>query len=107
MLFSMKTFECAWVWDSYKNPCEPLYVSSTPWDLQVLLAGAATDLSLLVKEVEHAAQDGQQQQADDENRDDHTAAPCWRESISKPRRVIHCVGTEAGEIGRLRRREET
>lgn len=41
---------------------------------QVLLAGSATDLALFVEEVEHTPQDGQQQDADDEDRNDNTTA---------------------------------
>lgn len=46
--------------------------------LQVLLAGAAADLSFLVEEVEHASQDGQQQDADDDDRNDYAIALWWR-----------------------------
>lgn len=41
----------------------------------LLLARAATgDLSLLVEEVEHTAQDGQQKDTEDDNHNDHTIA---------------------------------
>lgn len=41
---------------------------------EVLLAGPPTDLSLFVQEVEHAAQDGEQQDADDDDGDDDAFA---------------------------------
>lgn len=47
-------------------------------DIQILLPGTpAGNLALLIQEVEDTSQDGQQEDADDEDRNDHTTALWW------------------------------
>lgn len=55
-----------------------LYIKSLLLHSQVFLAGSPAELALFVEEVEHAPQDGQQQDADDDGCNDDTVALWWR-----------------------------
>lgn len=52
----------------------PHYTDTLPLDVQVLFSGPAADLSLFVEEVEYTPQNGQQQDADDDDRYDDSSA---------------------------------
>lgn len=72
-----------------KNPRGGFYCSGAAEELeerysQVLFAGSTTDFALFVEEVEHAPQDGQQQDADDDDGDDDAFA-LWRRRSTRTR----------------------
>lgn len=56
--------------------------------LQILLARSPTDLAPFVEEVKNTAQNGQQQYAYDDDRNDHATALWWRKSTQN-HNVIH------------------
>lgn len=59
--------------------------------LQILLAWTPTwELALLVQEVQHTAKDSQQENTDDDDSYDHTAALLWDKEEEAEPRVISC-----------------
>lgn len=58
---------------------------------QVLFSRSAAYLSLLVHKIQHTAQDGQQQDADNDDRNDNTAALWWGEKGTQTTRALQSV----------------
>lgn len=65
--------------EKYKRSCSSKCMAEWRGNVHLLLARTSTgQLALLVQEVQHAAQDGQEEKADDDDHDHHAAVIDWR-----------------------------
>lgn len=65
--------------EKYKRSCSSKCMAEWRGNVHLLLSRTSTgQLALLVQEVQHAAQDGQEEKADDDDHDHHAAVIDWR-----------------------------